>query len=114
MLHFENYGDFADYFGPRWHYYLRDIIATIPVPLVFSKGQFERGVAAKLLNDFAEDPFPYLDEKIKKKMTTAHSDLLRKFTELAFDVGAEVRWQETQAAEADLQNDLVETPNEPF
>jgi hypothetical protein len=22
MLHFQEYGDFADYFGSRWHYYL--------------------------------------------------------------------------------------------
>jgi hypothetical protein len=22
MLHFEEYGDFADYFGPRWHHFL--------------------------------------------------------------------------------------------
>ena len=24
MLNFNEYGDFADYFGPRWHYYLGD------------------------------------------------------------------------------------------
>jgi hypothetical protein len=48
MLHFQEYGDFADYFGPRWNYYLRDIIASIPMPLVFGKGEFKRGFAAKL------------------------------------------------------------------
>ena len=46
MLHFQEYGDFADYFGSRWHYYLGEIIASIPVPLVFGKGQFQSGVAA--------------------------------------------------------------------
>ena len=30
MLHFQEYGDFADYFGSRWHY-LGAIIAAIPV-----------------------------------------------------------------------------------
>jgi hypothetical protein len=53
--------------------------------LVFAKGQFESGVAAKLLIQFAADPYPFLDEAARKKMNTAHSDLLRKFTELAFD-----------------------------
>jgi len=39
MLHFQEYGDFADYFGSRWHYYLGAIIAAIPVPLVFGKSE---------------------------------------------------------------------------
>src|SRR5208282_2471989 len=59
MLPFDGYDDFEDYLGPRWHCYLGDIIATIPVPLVFAKGQFESGVAARLLNEFATDPYPY-------------------------------------------------------
>ena len=125
MLHFQEYGDFADYFGSRWHYYLGAIIASIPVPLVFGKGQFESGVAAKVLREFAQDPFPYLDEAEKKKMMTAHSDLLRKFTELAFDEAAEARWQESRpteadnidvgpATETDLQSDLIEASGNPF
>ncbi len=60
VLSFEGYDDFEDYLGPRWHCYLGDIIATIPVPLVFVKGQFESGVAARLLKEFAADPYPYL------------------------------------------------------
>jgi hypothetical protein len=121
MLPFDGYDDFEDYLGPRWHCYLGDIIATIPVPLMFAKGQFESGVAARLLNEFASDPYPYLDEAAKKKMRTAHSDLLRKFTELAFDESADVRWQHSQRAEADiidvqpgteadLQSDLFASP----
>jgi hypothetical protein len=65
--------NFADYFGPRWHFYLGDIIASIPVPLVFAKGQFENGVATKVLRDFAQDPFPYLDPEARAKMTAAHA-----------------------------------------
>jgi hypothetical protein len=125
MLQFQQYGDFADYFGSRWHYYLGEIIASIPVPLVFAKGQFESGVAAKVLRDFAQDPFPYLDSEARAKMTAAHSALLRKFTELAFDEAAEMRWQENQPAEpdnidvgprteVDLQNKLWEEPENPF
>jgi len=61
MLNFQGYEDFADYFGPRWNYYLGDIIAAIPVPMKFKKGDFQSGLAVKILNDFAENPFPYLD-----------------------------------------------------
>jgi hypothetical protein len=101
MLYFQEYGDFADYFGSRWHYYIGDIIAAIPVPFEFGKGQFESGLATKVLRDYAADPFPYLDEVGKKKMTAIHADLLRKFTELAFDESAEMRWEESQPTEAD-------------
>ncbi|MGB7767975.1 MAG: hypothetical protein WBN22_03875 [Verrucomicrobiia bacterium] len=123
MLHFQDYGDFADYFGPRWNYYLRDIIAAIPVPMVFAKGHFESGVAAKLLNDFVENPFPYLDEATKKKMTAVHSALLRKFTELVFNETAAMRWQEAHESQADntdvgpvteAENNLFETSENPF
>ena len=55
----------------------------------------------------------------------AHSALLRKFTELAFDEAAEMRWQESRPAEADnidvgpatetdLQSDLMEPSGNPF
>ena len=125
MLHFQEYGDFADFFGPRWHYYLGDIIASSPVPFVFAKGQFESGVASKVLLDFALDPFPYLDSEARAKMTAAHAALLRKFTELAFDESAEMRWQESRqteadnidvgpATETDLQSDLIESSSNPF
>jgi hypothetical protein len=49
-----------------------------------AQGQFESGLATKVLNDLA-DYFPYLDAEGKGKRFTAHSDLLQKFTELAFD-----------------------------
>jgi hypothetical protein len=125
MLHFEDYGDFADYFGPRWNYYLGDLIAAIPVPMVFGKGDFESGVAVKILNDFAENPFPYLDEETKKKLAAVNSMLLRKFSELACDDMAEARWRESQPAEADeiyfgpvaaadLQGDLLNVSDDPF
>ncbi|HEX4119508.1 MAG TPA: hypothetical protein VH619_02675 [Verrucomicrobiae bacterium] len=124
-LHFDGYDDFEDYFGLRCHYFLSGVIATIPVPFVFAKGQFERGIAAKLLNELVADPYLYLDEAGGKKMNSAHSDLLRKFTELAFDESVAVRWQESQPTEADnidvgpvteteSQNDLIESSGSPF
>ncbi len=106
MLHFEVYGDFADYFGARWHYYLGDIIASIPVPLLFAKDQFENGAAARLLNEFAANPYSYLDETARRKMDTAHAGLLRKFGEMAFDESAQARFQEFARTKA---ND-VEVP----
>ena len=125
MLHFQDYGDFADYFGPRWNYYIGDIIAAIPVPMLFGKGDFERGIAAKILNDYAENPTPYLDEELQKKLAAVQRALLRKFTDLAFGELMEIRSREerpTEAAnidvgpltEADLQGDLLETTDDPF
>ena len=58
-------------------------------------------------------------------MIAAHSALLGKFTELAFDEAAEMRWQESRpteadnmdvgpATETDLQGDLMEASGDPF
>ncbi len=91
----------------------------------FGKGDFESGVAAKILNDFAENPFPYLDEEGKKKLAAVNSMLLRKFTELACDEMAESRWREAQRGEADeidfgpltaadLQGELLSDSDDPF
>ena len=125
MLHFREYGDFADYFGSRWHYYLGDMIASIPIPFVFAPDYFQTGIAAKVLSLFAEEPLPYLDEDMKKKLATVQSDLLRKFTDIAFDESAVTRWQESERAKADndgegqavdreLQNELFESSGGPF
>jgi len=66
-----------------------------------------------------------LSQEEKAKMTAANSALLRKFTDLAFDESATVRWEEAQPTEADsidvgpltgsdLQNDLIESSENPF
>ena len=125
MLNFKDYGYFADFFGPRWFYYLGDIISSIPIPLVFAKGNFESGVAAKLLAAYADDPLPYLDSETKKRLLAAHRMLWRKFEELAFDASAGLRWQESEAqeadnidvgpvTEADLDGELFDTSGNPF
>jgi hypothetical protein len=97
---------------------------TVPIPLAFAQGQFESGIAAKVLNEFAAEPYPYLDEAARKKMNTGQLDLLRKFQEIAFDESAKMRCEESQRAEADnsegpaeatdLQNDLFESSGNPF
>jgi len=125
MLNFREYGDFADYLGPRWHYYLGDIIAGIPIPFRFEKGDFERGLAVKILNDFAENPYTYLGEKAKKQMVAADAALLQKFSDLAFNEAADMRWRDSGRAEADnidvgpltdedLQGTIFETLENPF
>jgi hypothetical protein len=58
---------------------------------MFAPDYFQTGIAAKVLRLFAEEPLPYLDDAMKKKMATVQSDLLRKFTDLAFDKTAKVR-----------------------
>jgi hypothetical protein len=61
----------------------------------------------------------------KKKMMAAHSALLGKFTDLAFDEAAEMSGQESRpteadnmdagpATETDLQSDLMEAAGDPF
>jgi hypothetical protein len=125
MLNFTDYGDYADYFGPRWHYYIGDIIAGIPIPFKFGKGDFEKGVAVKILNEYAENPYAYLDEAGKKQLVAVDAALLQKFTDLAFDESAEIRWREAQPGGADnvdvgpvtpddLQRELLETSENPF
>jgi hypothetical protein len=93
---------------------MRDIISSIPIPLVFGKGNFETGVAAKLLTAYAADPVPYLDPESKKKMAVAYRMLWRKFEEMAFDASAGLRWQESEPQEADLNGELFATSGNPF
>jgi len=74
---------------------------------------------------YAENPFPHLEEQTKKQMTAAHSALVQKFSDLAFDEAADVRWRESRPTEADnidvgpvteagLQGDLLEPSGNPF
>jgi hypothetical protein len=125
MLRLDDYGDFADYFGGRWNYYLRDIIACIPVPLIFGKGLFEAGLAAKWLNLFVDNPLPFLDAETKKQMATVQRDLWSKFLDLAFDTPGPTspRKPRPQPAdnldvgpvtEADLHDDLFRPSWVPF
>ena len=87
------------------------------MPFVFAPDYFQTGIAAKVLRLYVEEPLPYLDDAMKKKMATVQSDLLGKFTDIAFDESAQVWWQESQRGRAEnisarsevetnLQNDL--------
>jgi hypothetical protein len=94
--------------------------------MVFGKGDFERGVVAKILADYADNPLPYLSTEQENALKSVCSDLLRKFTELAFDDKAQLRWQEHELSiqadnldvgkltAADLQIDLLPVSENPF
>jgi hypothetical protein len=92
------------------------------VPFKFKKGDFENGVAIKILGDYSENPFPHLDTDTKKQMLAVNSALLRKFSDLAFDEAADMRWRGSRPVEADnidvgpltaedFQDDLLEIPD---
>ena len=120
MLHFQDYGDFADYFGPRWNYYIGDNIADIPVPTEFKEGWFEMGLAADILNSYAKNAAGYADDDGKIKLAAVERSLWRKFRELALDEWNDPRSMEADnidvgpLTEADLQGDLLETSDDPF
>lgn len=71
------------------------------MPFKFAKGQFESGLATKVLTDVAVDPFPYLDEAANKKMMAMQWGLLREFTDLAFHQSTAMRWEEPKLSVAD-------------
>jgi hypothetical protein len=105
--------------------WLRDTIASIPIPLIFAKGEFESGVAAKRLAQYAEDPLPFLDSVTKKKLNEAYRELWRKFEDIAFGESAQTRYEAAMhppadnldlgpVTEADLHVDLFQPENQPF
>ncbi len=90
ILQFQEYGDFADYFGPRWNYMLKNAIAWIPVPFRFPKGAFESGFSCIVLADYGEHPEKYLDERGKEKLRDASRELWRRLEE-TFEDDSEAR-----------------------
>ena len=56
---------------------------TLPIPFKFGKGDFEKGVAVKILNEYGENPYAYLDEAGKKQLMAVEA--------------AETRWRGAQA-----------------
>ena len=124
MLRLQDYGDFADYFGPQWNYYLKNTIAWIPMPFRFAKGDFESGIAAKSLAAYAENPKLYLDDKGKAKIDQVASELWRRLREaLEESTEARLKYQAQCLSDnfgarpltpADLQDDLFDSPDNPF
>ena len=119
MLNFQEYGDFADYFGPRWNFYLRNSIAWIPMPFRFLKGAFESGLAGSMLAQYAGNPAAYLDDRGKAKLGDVSRELWRRFTEgMGEGSGADYAHSDNDCGDsADAPDDLpdeTEDPNVPF
>ena len=124
MLGLTDYGDFADYFGPQWNYFLKNTFAWIPMPCRFAKGAFESGVAGRVLARYAEEPKLYLDDAGKAKIDQVASELWRLFRE-ALEENQEGRlkyqasylsdnWGDRPLTAADMQDDLFDSPDNPF
>ena len=81
MLNFQEYEDFAEYFGKRWHYLLKNAIAWIPVPFRFVRGEFECGWAAILLEEYQRIPEKFVDEAGRKRLADVSVELWRRLEE---------------------------------
>jgi hypothetical protein len=119
MLNFREYGDFADYFGPRWNYYIKDALAWIPIPFRFGKGEFEAGLAGKMLAVYAENPERFLDDREKSKLADVSRSLWRRFNETLGESPAPDAGRSDNDCEddSDLTDDLPDggdESNEPF
>ena len=120
MLNFREYGDFAEYFGPRWNFYLKDSIRWIPMPFRFLKGAFESGLAGAMLANYAGNPAAFLDDRGKAKLGDVSRELWRKFTEeMGEGSGIDCErsdndWGDDADAQDDLQDCTFADPNEPF
>jgi len=78
MLGFQDYGDFSEYFGPRWNYLLKNVIGWVPIPFRFYKDDFASGVAVRTLRAYADTPKQYLDEKERARIDEAACELWRR------------------------------------
>jgi hypothetical protein len=120
LLNFREYGDFAEYFGPRWNYYLKDAIAWIPMPFRFLKGAFETGIAGKLLALYAANPEAFLDDREREKLGDVSRALWRRFNEtLGESSGSNCERSDNDCGDcrdsaADLPEDELTDSNEPF
>jgi hypothetical protein len=125
MLNFQEYGDFAEYFGSRWNYFLRNSIAWIPVPFQFQRGAFESGFACEILSRYAENPQLCLDERGKEKLTDVSRELWWRFDEAisenVFKARLEPRsmrlgdnFGDGPVTPDDLQDDLFRRSENPF
>ena len=65
----------------------KNTIAWIPMPCRFGKGDFESGVAARVLADYAENPKLYLDDRGKAKIDQVKSEMWRFLREALEETG---------------------------
>ena len=94
-LDFRKYGDFAEYFGPRWNFYLKDSIRWIPLSFRFLKGAFESGLAGVLLANYAGNPAAFLDDRGKATLGDVPQELWWRLTEATEESSDALEWQAT-------------------
>jgi hypothetical protein len=124
QLGFQDYGDFAEYFGPRWHYLLKNAIAWVPIPFRFQRYDFATGVAVHTLRAYAAAPEEFLEGRDKAKIGHVTSELWRRLEEkLGENSDALVELRSRRVSDnfgdrpltpEDLQADLLADPSIPF
>jgi hypothetical protein len=110
MLNFKEYEDFAEYFGPRWNFYLKNAMAWIPIPFRFQKDAFKSGFAGIVLADYAESPEKYLDERGKAKLGDVSRELWRRLNESVNEDATEEQLQRQAMRLGDNVGDGHATP----
>ena len=124
VVGFQDYGDFAEYFGARWHYRLKNVIAWVPMPFRFQKGDFASGLAGRVLKAYAVNPKEYLEDHEKTKIDDVGREVWRQLEE-SFDENSEALVKlrsrlpgdntgDGPASADGLQSDLFADPNIPF
>ena len=124
MLRFEDYEDFAEFFGPRWHYLLKNVIAWVPIPFRFHKDDFGSGMSARVLLAYAQAPKQFLDERGKNKIDDVARELWRRLEEALGENSEELvrlrsRCMSDNAGDGpaladEMQSDLFADPYIPF
>jgi hypothetical protein len=123
MLGFQDYGDFAEYFGPKWNHLLKGALAGIPMPFRFHKSDFATGVAQRTLLAYAAAPKQYLEAKDHPRVDAVASELLRRLEEVLADSEKRLKLRafslgdntgDGPATESDKQSDLFADPYIPF
>ena len=125
MLDFQEYGDFAEYFGSHWNYLLRKTIAWIPVPFHFQKGALESGFASTVLAGYAENPQLCLGKRGKEKLADVSRELWWRLQEVTLENDFEEQLKrrfmclgdnfgDGSVTQDDVQGDLFRPENEPF
>jgi len=112
MLDFQEYGDFAEYFGPRWNFTLKNAIAWIPIPFRFQKDAFKSGFAGRVLADYAKNPEVYLDKRGKEKLADVSRELWRRLNEVLDEDDTEKRLQRQALRAGDNVGDGPASPDE--
>ena len=124
MLGFQDYYDFAEYFGPKWNHLLKGALAGIPMPFRFHKNDFASGMAQRALLVYAAAPKNYLAVEHHPRVDAVASELWRRLEEILGESSEELLKRRSillgdntgdrPATDEDKQSDLFDDPYIPF